>query len=241
MPTPEYRVESLSVVRQNRLRVITEVPGDAALFVEHGDALNPFSWRVSGPRPPRVVAVNLAQDGTERTAFLDLDAPLVPGVTYAVSLRSWARSKYGQATKTDPVSFVAPSLLAAAGTVDGAGADISFPPLADSRGDLVRIDRIDALRARVFLIVSSRRGSFAFASMEGFGRGVDPKRTYGASKLAREASAVKATLLADPDVKDASVTTQEIAGGAVVFDIEVEPSFGGPKIQARQTITAGTP
>lgn len=238
MPTPEYRVESLSVARQNRLRVTTEVAGDAALFVERGDALNPSSWLLSGPSAPLVARVELAQDGTERTSLLDLDAPLAPGATYALGLQPWARSKYGQATKTDPVSFVAPALLGAAGVVDTTGADISFPPIADSRGDLVRIDRAAALHARILLLASSRRGSFAFASMEGFGRGTEPKRSYGASKLLSEAAALKAALLADPDVKDAAVSTREL-DGAVIFDLDVVPAFGGPAITARQTITAG--
>lgn len=239
MPTPEYRVESLSVTRQNRLRVTTEVAGDAALSVEFGDALNPSSWVVAGDQAPLPARVHLAQDGTERTLDLDLDADLVPGRTYAVALQPWARSKYGQATKTDAVSVVAPSLLAAAGvSADAPGADIGFPLIADSRGDLVRIDRLAALRARVLLLVSSRRGSFAFASMEDFGRGVEPKRSYPPSKLLSEAAALKAALLRDPDVKDAQVSTREVAGGAVVFDLVVEPTFGGV-LRESQTITAG--
>lgn len=240
MPTPEYRVESLSAVRQNRLRVVTEVPGDAALFVEYGDALNPTSWLLTGSPAPRVVAGDVAQDGAERTILLDLDAPLTPGAAYSLALQPWARSKYGQATKTDAVAFVAPFLLAAAGTsADVPGADISFPPIADSRGDLVRIDRVAALRARVLLLVSSRRGSFAFASMEEFGRGVEPKRTYSPTKLLSEATALKRALLIDPDVKDADVSTREIAGGAVAFDLVVTPSFDGPPLAVSQVIRAG--
>lgn len=239
VPTPEYRVESVAVLAENRLRVRTEVAGDAALSVEHGDALNPSSWLVTGTQAPLVVRVEVAQDGTERVCHVDLDAPFVPGATYAVALQPWARSKYGQATKTDAVAFVAPALLAAEGVAaDAPGADIAFPPVADSRGDLVRIDRVAALRARVLLFVSTRRSSFAFASMESFGRGVEPKRTYGPSRLLAETLAIKTGLLLDPDVKDVSVSTRELAG-AVVFDVEITPAFGGPTVAIQATITAG--
>lgn len=239
VPTPTYRVESVSVVRENRLHVSTQVAGDAALSVEHGDALNPSSWALMGPKAPKVAAAQVAHIGTADAFFLDLDAPLVAGTEYSVALQPWARSAGGQTTDTAAVAFVAPASRAAAGVAaDAPGADIAFPPIADSRGDLVRIDRAAALHARVLLFVSSRRASFAFASMERFGRGLEPKRTYGPAKLLAEAAAIRSALLVDPDVRSANVTTRELAG-AVIIDVEIEPSFGGPPVAVQTTITAG--
>lgn len=245
VPTPEYRVQSVTVAAANRLRARTEVEGDAALFVEQGDALNPESWSLvagaGAPTAPRVVRSTLAQVGTSRVFLLDLDTPLLGGKGYLLALQPWARSRYGQATKTDPIAFVAPLSRAAAGiTARDAGADIALPIVADDRGDLVRIDRAAALRARLLLLVSSRRGSFGFASMATFGRGVEPKRTYGPSKLMAEAVGLKAALLLDPDVREASVDVRELDGGAVVFDIEAIPIFDGGPVGLQHTIVAGS-
>lgn len=243
VPTPEYRVTSVVVVGAAALRVLTEVEGDAALFVELGDALNPSSWALAvvlgDLSPPLVQGAVVVDETLARGFVLTLDAPLVTGASYTLGLQPWARARYGQATNTTPVPFVGPVVLPPKGLGLGEpGADIAVPMSVGKDGDIAKLGRLDALRARAFLMVESRRGSFDFSTMETFGRGTDPKRTFPTGKILAECSALKAALRLDPDIENAAVSAKQIPDG-VLFDLSIKPSFQEEPLTLQSAIRLG--
>lgn len=241
----DFAVSQARPLEPARLLALTTVAGDAVDPVDPRDCLAPGAWSLAlgsgapaGAPLPRVARVESAQDGTTPSAFLlALDAPLAPGVPYAISLGS-ARSAFGQPTSSAPVALVGPAVAGIAGQRQGELAgDIALPVAADAGGDLALVDRLSALRARVLLLVSVRRGAFTHAPT--YGRGVEPKRSYSVAQLGQEASAIRAELERDPDVRSASVRAQLIAAHVARFDIAVVPRFSPEPLRLSETIEAG--
>lgn len=242
----DFLVAGVRVVAAARLEATTSEPGDAVDPVDPRDCLAPAAWALAlgagapaGAALPRVRHVAPAQSDTlAPTVFLlDLDAPLTPGAPYALALAALARSAYGQPTSTDALAFAGRPVAGIVGQRAGELAgDVAIPVRADASGDLGLLDRAAALRARVLLLVSARRGSFAHA--ETFGRGVEPKRSYSVAKLGSEAAALRAELLKDPDVRAAEVRASSSAHVAS-FQIAVTPVFSPEPLRFNEPIEAG--
>jgi hypothetical protein len=115
-------------------------------------------------------------------------------------------------------------------------ADVALP-VAPQGGNPAGLDRMAALKARVLLAVRARKGAFTHAPT--FGRGIEPKRTYSAAKLAEEAAGLRAELERDHDVHLADVRTQEVAPHVVRFEVYVEPAFSAEPLLLSERITAG--
>lgn len=225
---------------------VLSVQADAVDSSDPRDCLAPSAWSLTlgagapeGAVLPRVCLVSSAQDepSAPTELHLDLDAPLTPGVAYALALTPGARSAFGQPTSPAPVPFAGRPVLGLVGQRPGVLAgDVALPVRADASGDVTLLDRLEALRARVLLMVSVRRGAFTHAGT--FGRGVEPKRTYSAAMLGQEAAALRAELLRDPDVQDATVrasSTDHVA----TFAIVVSTTFQAEPLRLSEKIEAG--
>jgi hypothetical protein len=240
----DFAAASVRVIEDAALLVLTTVPGDAVDAADPLDCLTPASWALalgdaapSGSPLPLVRRVERAEEGTDPVLFrLQLDAPLGPAVPY--TLAALGRGAYGMPTDSTPVAFTAPTVAGVVGQRPGEQAgDIALPVRADASGDLALVDRLAALRARMMLLVSVRRGAFTHA--ETFGRGVEPKRTLSIAKIGQEAAALRAELERDPDVRSADVRGQKIGSHAARFDLVVMPRFSPEPLRLSETIEAG--
>ncbi len=251
MAGPDLAVSSVVVSAQTKLRASTAVAGDSLEQTDLGDCLAISSWALSaGSDVPPIGAVPMvrrilpAQPGTAVQLFdIELDAALEEGRGYQLALTPSARSAGGQNTSTAAFPFLGRVVGAIAGVAKGLpGADLGFPLVADAAGDLAPVDRERALRARIALLVASRRGSFRFEELSTFGRGFEAKRSYSVGALQLEAQAIEA-LLTDPekfpDVRSARVLARPIAQHAVAFDMLVTPRFATKPIVISETMIAG--
>lgn len=242
----DFLPSAVRVVAEARLRVETSEPGDAVDPVDPRDCLAPAAWALTlgaaaptGAALPQVRHVSSAQaDTLAPTAFLlDLDGPLTPGAPYALALDALARSAYGQPTSTAALPFTGKAVVGIVGQRAGELAgDVAIPVQANAAGDLGLLDRAAALKSRVLLLVTARRGAFAHA--ESFGRGVEPKRSYSVAKLGSEAAALKTELLKDPDVRAAEVRAST-QGHVASFLIAVTPTFSPDALRFNEPIEAG--
>jgi hypothetical protein len=216
----------------------TAVPADAVDAVDPRDALSPGAWVLTcaTQTPPTVRRVVPVTDPPRGVFLLDLDAPLAPGVAYQLALAALTRSLNGEPTSTASVELLGRTPVARTGTVPGVPAADLALPVAVQGGSPAGLDRMAALKARVQLLAQARRGAFTHAPQ--FGRGIEPKRTYSAAKLAQEASALRQEIEADPDVRQAEVRVVK-DGHVSKFELYVEPSFSAAPLLLRETITAG--
>lgn len=223
----DFAVAAARAVAQARLLVLTAVPGDAVDAADPRDVLAPASWSLTAPTgvAPLVSRVVPVEEAPPSTFFLELDAPLVPGASYELGLTASARAAHGEPTSTTTVAFVGLGYGAHTGSRPGEpAADVALPVVAQ-RGAPAGLPPLEALRARVLLAVRARKGSFTHAP--GFGRGVEPKRTYSTARLAQEAAALAQELRADPDVRAAEVRTLK-GTHLTSFEVFVEPTQGQP-------------
>lgn len=242
----DFVVVAAHVVAEARLLAIVSVPADATDAADPRDCLSPLAWslRLGSEAPvgsllPRLCHVESAQNGTNAPTalFLELDAPLAPGVSYKLALMPNARAAYGQPTSDVAVLVQGRSVKGIDGQRPGVLAgDVALPVRADSSGDVALLDQLSALRARVLLLVAVRKGAFSHAAR--FGRGVEPKRSYSPARLSQEASQLRTELLADPAVRDASVRVSNV-GHVVAFDIVVNPHFQTEPLRMLEKIEAG--
>lgn len=234
----DFAVEAARAVAQAQIWAQTAVPGDAVDPVDPRDTLSPGSWVLTcaTQAPPLVRRVVPTTDPPRSVYLLDLDAPLAPGVTYQLALAPLTRSLNGEPTSTAAVELVGRTPVAHTGSVPGQpAADVALP-VAPQGGNPAGLDRLAALKARVQLLAQARKGAFTHAPS--FGRGVEPKRTYSAAKLAQEAAGLRGELEADPDVRRAEVRVVK-DGHLSKFEMYVEPSFSAAPLLLRETITAG--
>lgn len=234
----DFAVEVVRAVAGAQVWVRTAVPGDAVDPVDPRDTLAPGSWVLTcaTQAPPLVRHVEPLTDPPRSVFALTLDAPLAPGVAYQLALAPLARSLNGEPTSTAAVELVGRTPQARTGSVPGQpAADVALPVAAQG-GNPAGLDRLAALKARVQLLAAARRGAFTHAPA--FGRGVEPKRTYSAAKLAQEASKLRSEIEADPDVRRAEVRVVK-DGHLSTFELYVEPSFSAAPLLLRERITAG--
>ena len=237
MASPELAVAAVVVEAETRLRVLLSAAAEAVEAADVGDLLAPGTWHLSGTAPvPRLVRV-ATQGPAARTAWLILDAPLTPGGRYAVGLDEAARSISGGAVEMGTVTFLAPTYGGLGSQLARVrGGDVSLPVRGSATGDLALATRLAALEERVRLRARSRRGTFTHAP--GFGRGLEPKRTYSVNAIAAEAAAFRDDLASDPEVREARVAATALAGG-LAFDIRIAPTFTDKPLHVRETIVAG--
>lgn len=221
----DFAVSAARATAQARILAFTAVPGDAVDAADPRDVLAPASWSLtrSSGVAPLVSRVVPGEEVPPSRFELELDAPLEPGAAYQLALAPLARSAHGEPTSTVAVEVLGLAAGSRTGSRPGEpAADVALP-ISAPQGDPAGLPPLEALRARVLLAVRARRGAFTHAPS--FGRGVEPKRSYSAAKLAQEASALAEELRADPDVRSAEVRTLKGTHSAS-FEIFVEPARG---------------
>jgi hypothetical protein len=192
--------------------------------------------RVDGGPAPIVRRVVPETEAPRSTFVLELDAPLLPGVSYLVGLAPLARAANGEPTSTAAIEVVGKALLAHTGDTPGQpAADLASPMVAE-RGQLRGLAPLDALKARLERFAATRSGAFTHAPS--WGRSVEAKRTYSQSALAQEAAALASALRADPDVKAAEVRSVK-DGHVSRFELYVEPRVGSPFVLAERIVAGG--
>jgi hypothetical protein len=197
--------------------------------LDRPDALSPGAWTLTGAGAPQVCHLTLPAQppdtplGYATEVDITFDAPLVAGGAYQLGLAPWVGSLGSLPVSPLTVPLAGPVVAPVAGQVVGvAGGDVTFPLSGQATGDLSVVDRVTALTTRLTQLVASRRGSFVH--LPTYGRGTEPKRTYSAGAITAEAAALKAALLADQDVADASVTVST-SGHGLTFGLTVKPTF----------------
>lgn len=236
----DFAVQYVQVKSANRLDVRTTVPGESVDGADPGDCLSPGCWVLTGENGRSVAMVATPVASAYSTDWvLYLTAELLPkstAPTATLALAPYARASLGHAVDITPYTFSIPEVLPVVDAVPGiTGSDVVSGLVGNSIGDLAIIGNVEALKARIRLMVSTSVGNFKH--LPDFGRGVEPKRTYSSQKLQAEAARMKASIANDPEVKNVSIDVSS-AGGVATFEIKVVPRTGVPFVETK-SITAG--
>lgn len=245
MPGPAFAVAAVRVEAERQLVATLSGHADAVDPVDFGDVLNPGSWVLTtetGAQPgtlrPTVARVESVDGTSTPTACrLYLDERLAPSQPFGLRLTATARSADSMSTSTAKVLFTAPALGGIAGQTQGVkGGDLSFPAARSETGDLVLVSKDEAYRKRIERMIEVRFG--AFTHLPGYGRVVEPKRTYTEQALFAEAQRLAEQIRSDEDTKAARVFVSK-GDHIATFEIHAQPKWAPRPLLITAPITAG--
>jgi|WetSurMetagenome_2_1015567.scaffolds.fasta_scaffold11261_3 hypothetical protein len=158
---------------------------------------------------------------------VQLDRPMVVGLSYTVSVNAAVKSAAGQAVGTRSASLAGASrprrdrqLRRRVGLVDLASDPFTGGILVDSSGDWASHDGVEGTHKRIWRIALTSRGSFVW--MQDFGLDHQIKKPATLSMLGNLRTDLKNQIQRQPDVKATETRVVMDASGLLQLTIKVK-------------------